>query len=46
VLKAAPELLGFGAGQPHFPMGRLSDSGLQRLAELMRSGGVSLPDKL
>jgi 4-hydroxy-tetrahydrodipicolinate synthase len=44
VLKAAPQLLGFGAGQPHYPMNKLSDRGLANLAALLRSGGVKLAE--
>ncbi|CAG7645386.1 dihydrodipicolinate synthase family protein [Paenibacillus allorhizosphaerae] len=42
VLKAAPQLLGFGEGQPHYPLDKLSETGLASLAALMRSGGVEL----
>lgn len=40
VLKAAPQLLGFGEGQPHYPLSKLSEEGLQNLAALLRDGGV------
>jgi 4-hydroxy-tetrahydrodipicolinate synthase len=42
VLKAAPQLLGFGEGQPHYPMNKLSEAGLASLAALLRSGGVTI----
>jgi 4-hydroxy-tetrahydrodipicolinate synthase len=43
VLKAMPQLLGFGDGIPHFPLGKLSTGGLVKLEQLLRSGNVTLP---
>lgn len=43
VLKAMPQLLGFGEGVPHYPVGKLSPGGLVKLERLLRDGGVTLP---
>lgn len=40
VLKAMPQLLGYGEGIPHYPLSQLSKDGLETLRAILRSGGV------
>ncbi|MDR6550541.1 dihydrodipicolinate synthase family protein [Paenibacillus qinlingensis] len=44
VLKAMPQLLGFGQGIPHYPLSPLSSDGLDRLRAVLRRGGVSMKE--
>jgi 4-hydroxy-tetrahydrodipicolinate synthase len=42
VLKAMPQLLGFGQGIPHYPLSPLSADGLERLKAVLMQGGITL----
>ncbi|MDF2958718.1 MAG: dapA [Paenibacillus sp.] len=40
VLKAMPQMLGYGEGIPHYPLSKLTEDGFEKLRTILRSGGV------